>query len=101
MITQVNDSDYDIEKPKLPSDEIFDPTSPNQPRMILSPTQVEGTRAAIVPAWPQRSNSSASSSGESQFKVDSFDTSEAGVRRWSSLNSTASGGTQAKRWVIE
>jgi len=93
----LNDSDYDIEKPKLPSDEMFDPTSPKQPRTILSPTQFEGT----VPAWPQRSNSSASSSGDSQSKVNSFDTPEAGVRRWSSLNSTASGGTQAKRWVIE
>lgn len=93
----LNDSDYDIEKPKLPSDEMFDPTSPKQPRTILSPTQFEGT----VPAWPQRSNSSTSSSGDSQFKVNSFDTPEAGVRRWSSLNSTASGGTQAKRWVIE
>jgi len=89
-------SNYDIEKLQLPTFEMFDPTSPIQPR-ILSPT------AAIVPAWPQRSNSSASSSGESLSKRNSFDTpsSEAGVRRWSSLNSTTSGGTQAKRWVIE
>jgi len=103
VITQVNDSDtsnYDIEKPKLPSDEMFDPTSPNQPRMMFSPMQFEGSRAAID-AWPQRSNSSTSSSGENPSKVNSFDTPEAGVRRWSSLNSTMSGGTQAKRWVIE
>lgn len=83
-------SNYDIEKPKLPSDEMFDPTSPSQPRMILSPTQFEG----VAPTWPQRSNSSTSSSSDTPSNT------EAGVSRWSSLNSTT-GGTQAKRWVIE
>jgi hypothetical protein len=98
----VDTSNNDIEKPKLPTGEMSWPTYPRAPETNPPPAQFDGSKADDIRVWPQRSDSSGSSSSEYSSESNSFDalsSLEAGVTRSTSENST--GKAPAKRWVIE